>query len=135
MNIYLVSTAYEGNADVAFTTQELAELWLINNGGDCVIEITLNGNGGYTITTPSEMLLAHREQVRIDNERMWAEHQEWRNNELCPDCGIVNRDCKCWESTVCGDNGGITRQGTPCLNEVLVRDVPSGRCHHHRTGA
>lgn len=130
MKIYLVGIAYEGNADVAFSSQELAEQYLIANGGDSIIEIDLDGNGAYRLTTPSPMLEAHYAQQEAESEKLWAEIVERQNNQIHSGCGVVNRDCQCYAETNCGEFGGVTKKGTPCLNPVLVND--GNRCHLHQ---
>ena len=130
MKIYLVGTAYEGNADVAFSTQELAEQYLIANGCDSVIEIDLDGNGGYKMTTPSPMLEAYYAKQKLENEIANAEMHEWFNNQIHNGCGLVNRECQCYAETSCGEFGGVTKKGTNCLNPVLISN--GERCHLHR---
>ena len=130
MKIYLVGTAYEGNADVAFSSQELAEQYLIANGGDSVIAIDLDGNGAYTMTTPSPILEAHYAQQKANSEKLWAEIRDYQDNQIHNACGVVNRDCQCWAETNCGEFGGVTKKGTSCLNSVLVND--GNRCHLHK---
>jgi hypothetical protein len=129
MKIYLVSTAYEGNADVVFSSQELAEQYLIANGGDCVIELTLD-NEGYSMTTPSPMLEAHYAKCEADSEKMWAEIRDYQDNQIHNGCGLVNRECQCYAETNCGEFGGVTKKGTSCFNPVLISN--GERCHLHR---
>jgi hypothetical protein len=129
MKIYLVSTAYEGNSDVVFSSQELAEQYLIANGGDCVIELTLDSEG-YSMTTPSPMLEAHFAKREADSEKMWAEIHEYQNNQIHNGCGLVNRECQCWAETNCGEFGGVTKKGTACFNPVLIAN--GEKCHLHR---
>jgi len=130
MKIYLVGTAYEGNADVAFSSQELAEQYLIANGGDSVIAIDLDGNGGYTMTTPSPMLEAHYAKEKADSEKMWAEIRQWRDAEIHNGCGLTNGECQCFAETTCGEFGGVTKKGTKCLNPVLISN--GNPCHLHQ---
>jgi hypothetical protein len=130
MKIYLVGTAYEGNADVAFSSQELAEQYLIANGGDSVIVIDLDGNGAYADTTPSPMLEAHYAKIKADSKEMWAKIRDYQDNQIHSDCGLVNRECQCWAETNCGEFGGVTKKGTACLNPVLINN--SEKCHLHR---
>ena len=129
MKIYLVSSDYEGNADVAFSTQELAERYLIANGGDCVIAVTLDGDG-YEMLKPSEMLKAHYSNLEAKRINEQAEFDEWLNTLTCQMCNLINRECQCWATVSCGELGGVTKKGTACLNEVLVRE--NQKCHNHR---
>lgn len=129
MKIYLVSTAYEGNAPVAFSSQYLAEKYLIEFGGDDVIAVELDGYG-YEYLAPSEMLQAHIDNEKVKQEKAHAEFEEWYNNQNCEMCNLPNRSCKCWETTTCGEFGGTTKKGNACFNSVLVRE--NSKCHLHR---
>ena len=134
MEIYLIHTDYEGNDTIAFSTQELAERWLIDNGGDDVVRVVLDGGYSFDFTTPSPLLVAHQEKMKLDAEQQREQYRQWRDEQLCTMCGVVNAQCECWAETMCGDNGGITRKGSPCCNSVVVRLSVGGRCHLHPKG-
>jgi hypothetical protein len=131
MNIYLISNDYEGCGNIAFSTQELAEQYLIDNGGDDVVRVVLDGGYSFDYTTPSPLLVAHQEQQRLEQIRSDEQFRQWSDEQLCRMCGVVNAQCECWAETMCGDNGGVTRKGAPCLNTVTIRLSVGGRCHLH----
>ena len=141
MEIYLIHNDYEGCETLAFSTQELAEQYLINNGGDDVVRVVLdsvyssdNRTPSPYYPTPSPTLVAHRERLAIQIAEQQEQFRKWQNEQLCKMCGVVNAQCECWAETMCGDNGGITRKGSPCCNSVVVRLSVGGRCHLHPKG-
>ena len=129
MKIYLVNVDYENNADVAFSTQELAEQYIIANGGDAVIEVSLDG-GDARVTTPSPMLEAYYAKVEAESQKMWAEIHDYHDNQTHDVCGELNKDCVCFAETNCGEFGGVTKKGTPCFNSVLISNKE--KCYLHR---
>jgi len=129
MKIYLISSDYEGNANIAFSSQELAEEYLIANGGDDVLEVTLDGGYSFTYPDPTPVLVAHQEQMRLAQIKRDEEFRQWQDVQIHNGCGLTNRECQCWAETNCGEFGGITKKGTACLNAVLISN--GERCYLH----
>lgn len=133
MNIYLIHTDYEGCGNIAFSTPELAEQYIIENGNvttDDVVAVELDGGYSFTYLEPSPLLVAHQEQAKIENEKFRAEMREYRDNQIHEKCGLTNGACQCYAETPCGEFGGVTKKGTKCLNPVLISN--GERCHLHR---
>jgi len=130
MKIYLISSDYEGNANIAFSTQELAEEYLIANGGDDVLEVTLDGGYSFTYPDPTPVLVAHQEQMRLAQIKRDEEFRQLQDVQIHSGCGLVNRECNCYAETSCGEFGGVTKKGTDCLNSVLISN--GERCHLHK---
>jgi hypothetical protein len=130
MNIYLIASDYEGNANIAFSTQELAEQYLIKNGGDSIVRVTLDGGYSFDYVEFSPATQKHFAGLQAEYDKDMAEWRERYNSEIHNGCGVVRSACQCYAETSCGEFGGVTKKGTKCLNTVLLNG--GERCHLHR---
>lgn len=129
MKIYLISSDYEGCAELAFSTAELAENYLIAREDlhSDVVAVTLDSP-----MTPDE----YPATPLLDAMRKaWSESQTRETalfiaNYACEYCGAGWKSCDCHAETACGDFGGVTKRGTACLNTVSKREATP--CHLHR---
>ena len=132
MDIFLIAFDYEGNANVAFSTQELAEQYLIAHGGDYIVKVTLDGGKSSVVDTIdlSPETQKYFQEIRDLSEKEFLEWRERYNSEIHTDCGLTNLECNCYEETCCGEFGGVTKKGTKCFNPVLI--VKGEKCYLHR---
>lgn len=132
MDIFLIAFDYEGNANVAFSTQELAEQYLIANGGDYIVKVTLDGGKSSVVDTIdlSPETQKYFQEIRDLSEKEFLEFRERWDTEIHTACGVVRSACECYAETNCGEFGGVTKKGTACFNPVLISN--GERCHLHR---
>jgi hypothetical protein len=131
MNIYLIHEDYEGNANIAFSTQELAEQYLIDTNQEMdIVRVTLDGGYSFDYVELSPATSKHFADLQAEHTKSMAEWRERYNSEIHTACGVVRSACQCYAETNCGEFGGVTKKGTKCLNPVLISN--GNPCHLHQ---
>ena len=129
MFVYLIAAPYEGCQDVVFSSADKAEEYLVKNKDfhSSVVVVPVDG-GAREYLDPSPARVAML-KAREEEDRLWWE--DYRANAVCDICGVKGyKTCECYAETNCGEFGGVTKKGTPCLNVVAVRYAE--KCHLHK---
>lgn len=128
MFVYLISEGYEGFSSRVFSSQELAEQFLIDREDlfSDVVRVSVDTNDEEFLPE-SPALLAIRGEWRAQALR---EMQEFLAEQVCDVCGVQgHKACRCYAEVPCGSFGGVTKKGSACLNSVLERE--GSRCYLH----